>query len=79
MIEKKTKNIIVYAQIIFKIYYDFRYKFIDLKIKQNVHIKFHKKYFQSDLKNRKYNKHRLKFVKIIKKNRLIYKLNISKI
>ena len=45
IILKKTKHIITHAQIIFKIQYDFRHKFIDLKIKQNVYIKLHKKYF----------------------------------
>ena len=78
-VKKKTKNIIIYAQIMFKIRYNFKYKFIDLKADQKIYIKFHRKYFQFDLKNRKYSKQRLKSVNILKKiNRLIYKLKISK-
>ena len=64
----------------FKIRYDFRHKSIDLKTNQKIYIKFHRKYFQLDLKNRKYSKQRLKSISILKKiNRLIYKLKISKI
>ena len=63
----------------FKIRYDFKHKFIDLKTDQKIYIKFYRKYFQFDLKNRKYNKQRLKSVNVLKKiNRLIYKLKISK-
>ena len=63
----------------FKIRYDFKHKFIDLKTDQKIYIKFHRKYFQFDLKNRKYSKQRLKSINILKKiNRLIYKLKISK-
>ena len=59
----------------FKIRYDFKHKSINLKTKQNLYIKLHKKYSQSDLKNRKYSKQRLKSIKILKKiNRLIYKI-----
>ena len=79
MLKKKTENVIIHAQIMFKIRYDFKHKFIDLKTDQKIYIKFHRKYFQFDLKNRKYNKQRLKSVNILKKiNRLIYKLKISK-
>ena len=78
MLKKKTENIITYAQIIFKIRYDFKHKSIDLKTSQKIYIKFHRKYFQFDLKNRKYSKQRLKSINILKKiNRLIYKLKIS--
>ena len=63
----------------FKIRYNFKHKFIDLKANQKMYIKFHRNYFQFDLKNRKYSKQRLKSVNILKKiNRLIYKLKISK-
>ena len=80
MLKKKTKNVIIHAQIMFKIRYDFKHKSIDLKTNQKIYIKFYRNYFQFDLKNRKYSKQRLKSVNILKKiNRLIYKLKISKI
>ena len=64
----------------FKICYDFKHKFIDLKADQKIYIKFHRNYFQFDLKNCKYSKQRLKSINILKKiNRLIYVLKISKI
>ena len=78
MLKKKTENVIAHAQIMFKIRYDFKHKSIDLKTDQKIYIKLHRNYFQLDLKNRKYNKQRLKSVSILKKiNRLIYRLKIS--
>ena len=63
----------------FKIRHDFKHKSIDLKTDQKIYIKFHRNYSQFDLKNRKYNKQRLKSISILKKiDRLIYKLKISK-
>ena len=80
MLKKKAENVIAHAQIMFKIRYDFKHKSIDLKTNQKIYIKFHRNYFQFDLKNCKYSKQRLKSVSILKKiNRLIYKLKISKI
>ena len=79
MLKKKTEDAIVHAQIMFKIRHDFKHKSIDLKTDQKIYIKFHRNYFQPDLKNRKYNKQRLKSINILKKvNRLVYKLKISK-
>ena len=80
MLKKKAENVIDHVQTMFKIRYDFNHKFIDLKTNQKIYIKLHKKYFQSDLKNRKFSKQRLKSISFVKKmNRLIYKLNISTI
>ena len=80
MLKKKTENVIIHAQIMFKIRYDFKHKFIDLKTDQKIYIKFYRNYFQLDLKNRKYSKQCLKSINILKKmTRLIYKLKISKI
>ena len=77
ILKKKTKNVISHAQIMFKIRYDFNHKSINLKADQKIYIKLHKKYFQPDLKSRKFNKQRLKSISIVKKmNRLIYRLNI---
>ena len=79
MLKKKTENVIIHAQIMFQIRYDFKHKSIDLKANQKIYIRLHRNYFQFDLKNRKYSKQRLKSVSILKKiNRLIYKLKISK-
>ena len=79
MLKKKTENVITHAQIMFKIRQNFKHKSIDLKTNQKIYIKFHRNYFQFDLKNRKYSKQRLKSINILKKiNRLIYKLKISK-
>ena len=78
MLKKKTKNVISHVQIMFKIRYDFSHKSIDLKTDQKIYIKLHKKYFQPDLKSRKFSKQRLESVNIMKKmSRLIYKLDIS--
>ena len=69
MLKKKTENVIVHAQIMFKIRYDFKHKSIDLKADQKIYIKLHRKYSQFGLKNRKYNKQRLKSISILKKNK----------
>ena len=58
MFKQKTKNAINHAQIMIKICYDIKHIFIDLKINQKIYIKLHKEYFQSDVKNRKFNKQR---------------------
>ena len=68
MLKQKAKNVLAHAQIMFKIRYNFIHKSIDLKTNQKVYTKFHRNYFQFDLKNRKYSKQRLKSISILKKN-----------
>jgi DNA-directed RNA polymerase subunit K/omega len=61
-----------------KIRYDSRRTQLDLKFENDVYLKLHKEYNQSELINRKFAKQRFESVMIIEKiNKLVYKLDIS--
>jgi hypothetical protein len=75
--KKKVEKTIIFANAFMKIKYDSIKTSFDLKIKNFVYLKLHKKYTQFELFNRKFFKQRLEFVKILEKiNKLIYKLKI---
>ena len=77
-LRKKIEKSISFAQTMMKLRYDSRHSPLKLKKKNKIFIRLHKKYIQSDLKNRKFNKQRVEFIIIFEKiDRLIYKLNIS--
>ena len=78
ILKKKVKKSIFFAQTMAKLRYDPKHNSLKLKKKNKIFIRFHKKYIQSNLKNKKFNKQRIGSIIILKKiGRLIYKLNIS--
>ena len=80
ILRKKIDNAISFAQTMQKIRYDDKHKKLILKEKNKVFLKLHKKYTQSDLKNRKFDKQRIDSISVlIKVEKLVYKLNISNI
>ena len=77
MLRKKIEKSIFFAQMITKLRYDSKHNSLKLK-KKKFFIRLYKKYIQSNLKNKKFNKQRVKSIIIFEKiDRLIYKLNIS--
>jgi hypothetical protein len=80
ILRNEAENAIVFANVAMKIRLDFIKKSFNLNVKNFVYLKLHKEYTQLDLTNRKFNKQRLKSVKILEKiEKLVYKLNISTI
>ena len=62
------------------IHYDVKHKKLTLKKDDKMFFKLHKKYIQSNLNNRKFDKLRIDPINIlIKIEKLAYKLNISNI
>ncbi len=77
-LKKKIEKTIVFVNASMKIRYDSKRSQLDLKFEDNVYLKLHKKYNQSNLTNKKFAKQRFESIKIIEKiNKLIYKLDIS--
>ena len=77
-LRKKIEKSIFFAQTITKLRYDSKHSSLKLKKEDKVFIRLHKKYTQSDLKNKKFSKQRVKSIIIFEKiDRLTYKLNIS--
>ena len=77
---KKIDDAINFAQTMQKIRYDDKHKKLILKEKNKMFLKLHKKYTQSDLKNRKFDKQRIDSISVlIKIKKLVYKLNILNI
>ena len=80
MFRKKIDDAISFAQTMQKIRYDDKHKKLILKKKNKMFLKLHKKYTQSDLKNRKFDKQRVDSISVlIKIEKFVYKLNISNI
>ena len=80
MFRKKIFNAINFVQTMQKIRYDNKHKKLILKKKNKMFLKLHKKYTQSNLKNRKFDKQRIDLINVlIKVEKLAYKLNISNI
>ena len=77
-LRKKIEKSISFAQTMTKLRYDSKHSSLKLKKRNKIFIRLHKKYTQSDLKNRKFSKQRVESIIIFEKiDRLIYKLNIS--
>ena len=80
MLRKKIDDAINFAQTMQKIRYNNKHKKLILKKQNKMFLKLHKKYTQSDLKNRKFDKQRIDLISVlIKIKKLVYKLNILNI
>ena len=80
MLRKKTFDAINFVQIVQKIRYDIKYKKLSLKKSDKIFLKFHKKYIQSKINSRKFDKQRVDSINVlIKMKKFAYKLNISSI
>ena len=78
MFRKKIFDAISFAQTMQKIRYDNKHKKLTLKKINKNFFRLHKKYIQSDLNNRKFDKQRINSISVlIKIEKFAYKLNIS--
>ena len=77
MLRKEISDAISFVQTMQKIRYDVRHKKLTLKKKNKVFLKLHKKYTQSELNNRKFDKQRIDPISVLTKvGKLTYRLNI---
>ena len=75
MIRLKIANVLIYAQINFKFYYDRKHQSINLVVDDWIQIRFHKDYdiFSIAMLNNKFNQQYIVFFRVIKKiDKLIY-------
>ena len=76
-LRKNIEKSIFFTQTMTNLRYDSKHNSLKLKKENKIFIRLHKKYIQSDLKNKKFNKQRVKSIIIFEKiDRLTYKLNI---